>query len=483
MSRSIVAPDTTSPAASSVRASRGAARVAGAVAVTARVGYAAMAKSSDLGALRADALAAAERYARAAFEQPVEFVPGETVVPVSGKVIGAPELSALVDAALDGWLTEGAWADRFRTRLSEACGRRHVALTGSGSQANLLAVAAACSHLHERPLRRGDEVITPAVAFPTTVAPLYQLGLVPVYVDVEVGTYNPSAEAIAAAIGPRTRAILAAHCLGNPFDAPALRELCDEHGLVLIEDCCDALGSSIGGRRAGTFGEAATYGFYPAHHMTTGEGGAVACDDEAWGRALTSLREWGRDCWCPPGCDDVCGRRFDGRFGGLPEGYDHKFVFSHAGFNFKITDLQAAIGVAQTDRLDAFAERRRANFARLQDALQPLADRFVLPRALPGADPLWFGFPLTLRDGGAAERRQLQLHLLRRRVHSRLLLAGNMTLQPGFQGLDHRIAGPLDGADRVTAASLWVGCHQQLSPAMVDWVAESLVEFGAPSGR
>jgi CDP-4-dehydro-6-deoxyglucose reductase, E1 len=438
---------------------------------------------SDLGALRAEALAAAERYARAAFEQPAQFVPGETVVPVSGKVIGAPELSALVDAALDGWFTEGAWAERFRARLSDVTGRRHVALTGSGSQANLLAVAAACSHLHERPLQRGDEVITPAVGFPTTVAPLYQLGLVPVYVDVEIGTYNPSAEAIAAAIGPRTRAILAAHCLGNAFDAPGLRHLCDEHGLVLIEDCCDALGARIGGRLVGTFGAASTYGFYPAHHMTTGEGGAVACDDDTWARAVSSLREWGRDCWCPPGREDVCGRRFEGRFGDLPAGYDHKFVFSHAGFNFKITDMQAAIGVAQADRLQDFAERRRANFAQLHAALQPLADRIELPRSLPGAEPIWFGFPITLRDGGAAERRALQLHLLRRRVHSRLLLAGNMTRQPGFQGLEHRIAGPLDGADRVTSASLWVGCHQQLTPAMVDWVAQSLIEFDAPSGR
>jgi CDP-6-deoxy-D-xylo-4-hexulose-3-dehydrase len=442
-----------------------------------------MPKASDLGALRAEALAAVERYARAAFEEPEEFVPGETVVPVSGKVIGAPELSALADAALDGWLTEGRWADRFRARLSEILGRRHVSLVGSGSQANLLAVAAAGSHLHERPLKPGDEVITPAVGFPTTVAPLYQLGLVPVYVDVDLGTYNPTPEAIAAAIGPRTRGVLAAHALGNPFDAPAIRRLCDEHGLVLIEDCCDALGSRIGGRLTGTFGEAATYSFYPAHHMTTGEGGAVACEDDAWGRALTSLREWGRDCWCPPGTEDVCGRRFEGRFGALPEGYDHKFVFSHVGFNFKVTDMQAALGVAQAERLDAFAERRRANFERLYAALEPLSDRFVLPRALPDSDPVWFGFPVTLRDGGAAERRALQLHLLRRRVHSRLLLAGNMTLQPGFQGLSHRIAGPLEHADRVTASSLWVGCHQQLSEPMVDWIADCLMAFErVPSG-
>jgi CDP-6-deoxy-D-xylo-4-hexulose-3-dehydrase len=355
--------------------------------------------------------------------------------------------------------------------------RPHVALVGSGSQANLLAVAAACSHLHDAPWQPGDEVITPAVGFSTTVAPLYQHGLRPVYVDVEPDTYNPSLDAVAAAIGPRTRGILMAHCLGNPFDGPGVERLAAEHGLVLIEDCCDALGSRIGGRTTGTFGAAATYSFYPAHHMTTGEGGAVATSDRAWARAVASLREWGRDCWCPPGVDGICGRRFEGRFGALPEGYDHKYVFSHVGFNFKVTDMQAAIGLAQTDRLGAFAERRRANFDRLRAALAPLEDAFVLPRALPGAEPNWFGFPLTLRDGGAARRRALQLHLLERRVDSRLLLAGNMTLQPGFQGRDHRIAGPLANADRITEAALWVGCSPQLGDAEIDWIAESLRAF------
>jgi CDP-4-dehydro-6-deoxyglucose reductase, E1 len=433
--------------------------------------------TADLDALRAEALAAAERYAVAAFEAEPDFVPGETNVPVAGKVIGAPELRALVDAALDGWLTEGRFADRFRARLSEVTGRPHVALVGSGSLANLLAVAAAGSHLHERPLRPGDEVITPAVGFPTTVAPLYQHGLRPVYVDVEPGTYNPSLQAFAEAIGPRTRGILAAHCLGNPFDGPGLQALCAEHGLVLIEDCCDALGSRIGGRLVGGFGDAATYSFYPAHHMTTGEGGAVGTGDATWARALGSLREWGRDCWCPPGVDGVCGRRFEGRYGGLPEGYDHKYVFSHVGYNLKVTDLQAALGLAQADRLSAFAQRRRANFERLRTAVAHLEDRLVLPRSLPGAEPSWFGFPITLREGGAAERRALQLHLLEHRIDSRLLLAGNMTLQPGFQGLEHRTAGDLAGADRITEASMWVGCHQQLSTPMINWVAECVTNW------
>ena len=436
-----------------------------------------MPSAPDLDALRAEALAAAERYAEAAFGAEPAFVPGESGVSVAGKVIGAPELGALVDAALDGWLTEGRFADEFRARLAEVTERPHVALVGSGSQANLLAVAASRSHLHERPLAAGDEVITPAVGFPTTVAPLYQHGLRPVYVDIEAATYNPSLEAFAAAIGPHTRAILAAHCLGNPFDGPGLEALCREHDLVLIEDCCDALGSRIGGRLTGTFGHAATYSFYPAHHMTTGEGGAVTTAGETWARAVASLREWGRDCWCPPGFNDVCGRRFEGRFGALPAGYDHKYVFSHVGYNFKLTDMQAALGVAQTHRLESFAARRRENFERLHAALAPLEDRIVLPRALPGAEPNWFGYPITLREGGAAERRRLQMHLLEQRIDSRLLLAGNMTLQPGFQGLDHRVEGSLEVADRVTEAALWVGCHPGLSTPMIDWTAECVTNW------
>jgi CDP-4-dehydro-6-deoxyglucose reductase, E1 len=425
--------------------------------------------------LRAAALEAVRRYADAALE-PAPFRAGESPVPVSGKLLDAEDFVAMADAVLDGWLTEGRFARRFRTAFARASGRRHVEPVGSGSQANLLAVAAACSHLHERPLRAGDEVITAAVGFPTTVAPLYQHGLVPVYVDVEPDTYNPSIDAIAAAVGPRTRGVVLAHCLGNPFDAPRLAELCAEHDLVLIEDACDALGSSIAGRPVGTFGHAATYSFYPAHHMTTGEGGAVACDDDTWARAITSLREWGRDCWCPPGVNDACGRRFAGRFGELPEGYDHKYVFSHVGFNFKLTDMQAALGLSQLEKVDGFHARRRVNAARLRAALEPFADRLVLPRALPDADPSWFGFPLTLRDGGAKDRLALQTTLLRRGIDSRLLLAGNLVRQPGFLGLEHRAAGPLPHADRITEAALWVGCQPALTDAMLDHVAESIAD-------
>jgi CDP-6-deoxy-D-xylo-4-hexulose-3-dehydrase len=423
-------------------------------------------------ALRAEALAAVRRYAEAAFvEQP--FVPGETPVPVAGRVIGAPELEARVDASLDGWLSEGRFADRFRAELGPILQREHVALTGSGSQANLLAVAAACSHLHERPLRPGDEVITPAIGFPTTVNPLYQYGLVPVYVDVELETLNPSLEQIAHAVTDRTRAVVAAHTLGNPYDAAGVADL----GLVLIEDCCDALGSVLGGRAVGSFGDASVYSFYPAHHMTTGEGGAVGSDDPTWARAISSLREWGRDCWCPPGVNDACGRRFDGQFGDLPAGYDHKYVFSHVGFNFKVTDMQAARGIAQLERLDDFGAARRHNFARLHAALAPLEDRLVLPRSLPGADPSWFGYPFTLRDSGGERRRALQLHLQERKIDSRLMLAGNLTRQPGYRGLEHRIAGDLTNADRITEAGVWVGVYPGLTDAMIDWIAESISEF------
>ena len=440
------------------------------------IGRTSIGEGAQLEALRADALAAVRGYAEEALAE-TPFVPGVTNVPVAAKVIGPPELEALVDASLDGWLTEGRFAQRFAPAFARAAGRDHALLVGSGSQANLLAVAAACSHLHERPLRPGDEVVTPALGFSTTVSPIYQQGLVPVYVDVDADTLNPPLEAFADALSERTRAVMAAHCLGNPYDAAGLAALCAERDLVLIEDCCDALGSTLGGQLVGTFGQAATYSFYPAHHMTTGEGGAVVTADPTWVRALGSLREWGRDCWCPTGVNDACGRRFDGSHGDLPDGYDHKYVFSHVGFNFKITDMQAALGLAQLERLEGFHAARRRNFAQLDAALSDLDERIVRPSTLDGADPSWFGYPFTLLEGGPKERRDLQLFLLERRIDSRLVLAGNLTRQPGYQGLRHRVAGPLRGTDRVTEASLWVGCHPGLTGEMVDWIAQSIREF------
>ena len=427
---------------------------------------------------RASLIDEARAYAEEAFA-PAPFEPGKTPVRVAGRVIGGAEIANLVDATLEGWLTEGRFAERFARDFARVAGRDQAVLVGSGSQANLLAIAGGCSHLHERPLQAGDEVITAALGFPTTVNPLYQQGLRPVYVDVEVDTLNPSLEAIAEAVTPETRAVYFAHCLGNPFDAKGVAELCAEHDMLFIEDCCDALGSTLHGQKLGTFGAAATYSFYPAHHMTTGEGGAVAVDDPTWLRALNSLREWGRDCWCPPGVNDACKQRFDGQYGGLPPGYDHKYVFSHVGFNFKITDMQAAIGLAQLDRVEGFHARRRANFKRIDAVLREHEDKLVLPRALPGADPSWFGYPFTLREGTSDQRRALQLHLAKKQIDSRLALAGNLTRQPGYQGLDHRIAGPLDGADRLTEACVWVGTYPGLTDEMVDFVTESVVEFVA----
>ena len=433
-------------------------------------------ESQELSLLREAAENAARDYAQAA-EVPGDFEPGVTPVSVGGRIIGGPEAANMVGAALDGWLTEGRWANAFRDRLPSATGRKANALVGSGSQANLLAITALTSHLIEDPLASGDEVITPAVGFPTTVNPIYQNGLVPVYVDVDPETFNPSVEAIEAALSPKTKAIVAAHGLGNPYDANEIASLCAHHGLHLIEDCCDALGSTLGGRLVGTFGAASTYSFYPAHHMTTGEGGAVGTDRDDWGRAVASLREWGRDCWCPPGVNDACGHRFEGRYGEMPEGYDHKYVFGHVGFNFKITDMQAALGLAQLDRVDGFHEARRRNFAYLDERMRRLEDRLILPRALPDADPSWFGYPFTLRDGGSRERRLLQVFLDSKRIDSRLLLAGNMTRQPAYLRLQHRISGALTGADQITDSSAWIGCHPALSEPMMDWMVDSIEQF------
>jgi CDP-6-deoxy-D-xylo-4-hexulose-3-dehydrase len=439
---------------------------------------AAVTVAEDLVALRTELLTAAGRYASEAWARP-PFVRGETPVGVAGRVLGPDDLIALVDASADGWLTEGRFARDFATELAGAIGRSNVALTGSGSQANLLAVATACCPLLEGSLQPGDEVITPAVGFPTTVNPLYQNRLVPVYIDVEPDTLNPTVEAIADAISPRTRAVMLAHCLGNTTDLTALARVCEERGLVLIEDCCDALGSRYAGRPVGSFGRAATYSFYPAHQITAGEGGAVATDGLDWARTVSSLREWGRDCWCAPGANDACGHRFDGQFGTLPPGYDHKYVYTRLGFNFKITEMQAALGLSQVRRLASFVIARRTNFHRLYAALAAVPDRLVLPRTLPHSEPAWFGFPFGLRSGGARTRRRLQRFLLERRIDSRLVLAGNLTRQPAYAGLEHRLAGALAGADEVAESWLWVGVSPALNEAMVDWIAESVSDFVA----
>ena len=427
--------------------------------------------------LRQQILALSRQYARQAFAtQP--FVPGSSPIPPSGKVIGEDEISALLDASLDGWLTTGRFNTTFEQKLSRYLGGHHVLTTNSGSSANLLAISALTSpRLGERALQPGDEVITAAAGFPTTVNPLLQNGLIPVLVDSAPPTYNPSPQAIAAAIGPKTRAIMLAHTLGNPFAVAEIKKIAEDHGLWLIEDCCDALGSTYHGQLVGTFGHIGTLSFYPAHHITMGEGGAVFTQDAQLKQILESFRDWGRDCWCAPGCDNTCGKRFNWTMGDLPTGYDHKYTYSHVGYNLKITDMQAALGVAQLDRLDDFIARRRANFEYLRHALAPLSHVLTLPEATPGAAPSWFGFPVTLTTEAPCQRVDLLRYLDQQKIGTRLLFAGNLTRQPYFQGKAHRISGTLTGADLIMENTFWLGVYPGLGTEHLDFVADKLLQF------
>ena len=411
-------------------------------------------------------------------QQKPEFVPGQQAIPPSGKVLGPDEFVHLVDAALDGWLTTGRFNAEFELKLAGYLGVRHALTCNSGSSANLLALSALTSpQLGARALKPGDEVITAAAGFPTTVNPILQNGLVPVFVDSHIPSYNPLPETVAAAITPRTKAIMLAHTLGNPLEIAALKTIADRHGLWLIEDCCDALGSEHGGRKVGTWGDIGTLSFYPAHHITMGEGGAVFTSDPQLKRILESFRDWGRDCWCNPGCDNTCGKRFDWQLGELPAGYDHKYVYSHAGYNLKITDMQAAIGLAQLARIDGFVAARRQNFALLSELLQPLAEFFILPEASPDSVPSWFGFPLTLRESAPFARVDLLRFLDQRKIGSRLLFAGNLTRQPYFVDRPHRINGRLDNADIIMHRTFWLGLWPGLGEAQLRYMAQSLGDF------
>ncbi len=427
--------------------------------------------------LRQKILALVEEYARVAHAPPT-FVPGEVPVPVSGKVYGAEEMRSLVDASLDFWLTTGRFNTAFEKRLREYLGVKHAMTVNSGSSANLLAVGALTSPtLGADALRPGDEVITVAAGFPTTVNPILLFGMVPVFVDVSLTTYNAVAEQIEAAVTDRTRAIVLAHTLGNPFDLSVVAAVAKKHDLWLVEDCCDALGSTYQGRKVGTFGDVGTLSFYPAHHITMGEGGAVFTSNTKIKRAVESLRDWGRDCWCDPGKDNTCGKRFDWELGELPKGYDHKYTYSHLGFNLKITDMQAAVALAQMDRVDAFVAARRRNFAGLRERLKRHEDSFILPEATPGSDPSWFGFPMTIRPGSGIDRTRLQQHLDRHKIGSRLLFAGNLTRQPYFEGRTYRVAAPLTNSDRVTTDTLWLGVFPGITDAMLDYLADRVAAF------
>ena len=406
------------------------------------------------------------------------FVPGETPVPCAGRTFDADELVHLVDASLDFWLTGGRYAARFEREFARFVGVRHAVLCNSGSSANLLAVAALTSpKLGERRLRPGDEVVTVAAAFPTTVFPLVQYGLVPVFVDVELGTYNAVPDRIAEAITPRTRAIMLAHTLGNPFDLDGIVELARQYNLWLIEDNCDALGSTWRGRQTGTFGDLATASFYPAHHITMGEGGCVLTDQPLLKTLVESFRDWGRDCWCNTGADNTSGKRFTQQIGDLPAGYDHKYVYSHAGYNLKLTDMQAAVGVAQLRKLPAFVEARRRNWSRLRESLGELEEFLILPRASALADPSWFGFAVTLREDAPFSRNALVQFLESRRIATRMLFAGNLTRQPAFQGVNYRISRKLENTDAVMRRTFWVGVYPGLTEPMIDWIADSFHQF------
>ena len=406
------------------------------------------------------------------------FVPGETPVPVSGRVFDGDDLSNLVDSSLDFWLTAGRFAAEFEREFARRLGRRAALLCNSGSSANLLALTTlTAAELGERRLRPGDEVVTVAAGFPTTINPILQNGLVPVFLDIELGTYNISVARLDEAIGPRTRAIMLAHTLGNPFDLDAVMSVARERDLWLVEDTCDALGSLYRGRQTGTFGDLSTFSFYPAHHITMGEGGAVATDQPLLKKLAASFRDWGRDCWCDPGKADTCGKRFDWQLGQLPHGYDHKYIYSHVGYNLKATDMQAAVGVAQLKKLSRFIAARKRNWTRLSEGLAPLADHLILPRATPGSDPSWFGFPITVRTEAPFSRRDLVAHLESRRIATRKVFAGNALRQPAYQGMACRVVGDLVNTDITMHQTFWIGVYPAITDAMVDFVVETLTAF------
>jgi CDP-6-deoxy-D-xylo-4-hexulose-3-dehydrase len=431
----------------------------------------------DADELRARILGLVAEYHDAAFPSR-PFVPGETPVPVSGRVFGANDIRFLVDASLDFWLTTGRFAAEFERAFARVMEVRHALLVNSGSSANLVAVSTLTSpSLGDRRLRPGDEVITVASGFPTTVNPIVQNRLVPVFVDVDIPTYNIDVSQLDAALSDRTRAIVIAHTLGNPFDLAAVTAFARKHDLFLVEDCCDAVGARYDGRSVGTSGDLATVSFYPAHHITMGEGGAVLTQRPALKRVIESFRDWGRDCWCDPGKENTCGKRFEWQLGDLPYGYDHKYIYSHIGYNLKLTDMQAAVGVAQLARLNEFIAARRRNFAWLRDGLDDLQDVLVLPEPTPNSEPSWFGFPILVREGAPFTRNALVQHLERRKIATRLLFGGNLVRQPAYKSVEYRVVGTLANADRIMQSCFWVGVYPGLTEEMLAWIAESVREM------
>ncbi len=423
--------------------------------------------------LRAQISELVGQYYEAAFA-PKEFVPGVSPVPVSGRVFDDSELRHLVDSSLDFWLTTGRFAAQFERAFARVFGLRHAMLVNSGSSANLVALSCLTSpSLTERRLAPGDEVITVAAGFPTTVNPIIQNGLVPVFVDVTLPTYDVDVSHLEAALSKRTRAVMLAHTLGNPFDLAAVSSFVKQHNLRFIEDCCDAVGATYQGKHVGTFGDLATTSFYPAHHITMGEGGCVLTNKPTIKKLAESFRDWGRDCWCAPGKDNTCGKRFAWQLSDLPCGYDHKYTYSHIGYNLKVTDMQAAVGVAQLAKLPAFIEARRRNFQTLFTGLRDLEEFFILPEATPHSEPSWFGFPLAVRPEAPVTRDHIVQFLESRKIGTRLLFAGNLVRQPAYRRAPHRIVGDLTNSDFVMNNVFWVGVYPGLTPPMIDYMIAS----------
>jgi len=407
-----------------------------------------------------------------------DFVPGESYIPYAGRIYDEKEIISLVDSALDFWLTAGRYAKQFETDFAEFLGVKHCLLTNSGSSANLLAVSALTSpKLGEKRLKPGDEVITVAAAFPTTVNPIIQNKLIPMFVDVNLGTYNIQADKIEDAISDKTKAIFIAHTLGNPFNIKTVMEVAEKYDLWVIEDNCDALGSKYNRQYTGTFGHIATFSFYPAHHMTMGEGGALVTNDIQLKRLIESFRDWGRDCWCEPGCDNSCGKRFGWQLGELPFGYDHKYIYSHIGYNLKITDMQAAIGVEQLKKLPSFIEARKRNFRMLYDGLKKYDDYFILPEIEPVAEPSWFGFLLTVREGAGFSKDDIVKYLEDNKIATRMLFAGNITKHPCFEGVEYRVHRNLVNTDRVMNNTFWIGLYPGLNDRHLKFMLEKIQDF------
>lgn len=433
--------------------------------------------SNTLEMLRAEIATLVSAYAKEQYKEKA-FVPGETVIPPSGKLLGEEELQNMVAASLDGWLTTGRFNAEFEKKLAAFLGVKYCLSVNSGSSANLVAFSTLTSpKLGDRAIKKGDEVIGVAAGFPTTVNPIIQFGAIPVFVDVDIKTHNVNADLIEAAITPKTKAIMLAHALGNPFNLGKVVELCKKYNLWLIEDTCDALGAEYNGQKCGTFGDIGTLSFYPAHHMTMGEGGAVFMNNPELKVIAESFRDWGRDCYCPPGCDNTCGCRFEQKHGDLPFGYDHKYVYSHSGYNLKITDMQAACGLAQLEKLDFFIQRRRENYTYLRSRLETLTDFLELPEPTLNSNPSWFGFPLTLKPEAGVNRVELTRFLDDNKIGSRLLFAGNLLKQPYFKDIEYRVVGDLTNTDITMNYTFWLGVQPALTFEHLDFVSDKLEEF------